>query len=205
MTRTERIRRTLTVGAVVASVAVAVVLSLASAPEAAPAISRSFVHARGKVWVDKKVPYSQSRYATVEGKRLSTATVNPQRLGYRTDCSGFVSLSLNLRTLSGYPYSLDTAGLGRRLTRISKADLQRGDIILRPKDAIVNGKQVPYGHSVVFLRWTDSSQTAYVGYHQSSSAKGAVRQTIRWGTSGFGTSPGFAPYRYVAVRDRVRN
>lgn len=174
------------------------------APAVAGALQRSTVFSRGRVWVRQAVPYSQARYATVEGALIPVGTANPHYLGYRTDCSGFVSMALNLRTRSGRPYSLSTATLAPRLSRIRKEDLRRGDIILRPNDLVIDGRRVPYGHAVLFVAWNDSAKSSYVGYHQSSSGKGAVRSVIRYGASGFGSAAGFAPYRYVGVRDRVK-
>lgn len=188
---------------VFAGVCLALVLALA-APSAAGAISRSWVLERAKVWVRAKVPYRQKRSATVEGSLVPTSTPGHLYVGYRTDCSGFVSMAYNLRTKSGAPYSLSTATLRPRLTRIAKADLKPGDVILRPNDLVIDGRRVAYGHVVIFGGWTDSTRAYYVGYHESSSRKGAVRTIIRYGVSGFGSETGFAPYRYTAVRDRVK-
>lgn len=176
----------------------------AAVPAPASAVTRSQIISRAKVWTARHVPYSQSRYATEAGVLVPKSTPDPQTLGYRTDCSGFVSLALGLKTVSGTPRSLDTQYLPTRLARISKSQLQRGDVIMRPKTAIVDGKQVAYGHAVIFERWTSSSKTYYWGLHESSSADGAVRAKIRYGVSGFGTSKGFAPYRYIGTRSRAR-
>jgi hypothetical protein len=172
----------------------------------AGALARDEVLDRARVWVDKKVPYSQSRYATVAGELVpdtGSAAVQATK-GYRTDCSGFVSMSLGFRSSSGALYSADTAGLGKLLVRIDKSDLRPGDVILRPKDLRIDGKLVPYGHAVIFGGWVDSGKTEYWGLHQSSSAKAAVLGRIRWGTSGFWSEKGFGPYRFAGVRDRVR-
>lgn len=188
---------------VLAGVCLALVIVVV-APVGAAAISRSWVLERAQVWVLAKVPYSQKRSATVEGSLIPTSTPGHLYAGYRTDCSGYVSMAFNLRTKSGNPYSLSTATLRPRLTRISKADLLPGDVILRPNDLVIDGKRVAYGHAVIFGEWTDSTRAHYVGYHESASQKGAVRSVIRYGTSGFGSAVGFAPYRYTAVRDRVK-
>lgn len=177
---------------------------LFAVPVGAVAISRSWVIDRALVWVEAKVPYSQSRSATVEGSLVPTSTPGHLYAGYRTDCSGFVSMAMNLRTKAGAPYSLSTATMRPRLIRIEKADLMPGDVILRPNDLVIDGKRVAYGHAVLFGGWTDATQEYYVGHHQSGSAKGAVSAVIRYGNSGFGSAQGFAPYRYVAVRDRVK-
>lgn len=173
--------------------ALVAVLAWALTPSVALAVTREAVLSRGERWIAVKVPYSQSRYADEAGVRVSGSS-----LGWRTDCSGFVSMCLGLVNSDGTPRSLDTATLPSKLQRITKADLKPGDIILRPKNATVNGQPVPYGHAVVFVRWVDASKTTYVGYHESSSKNGAVAAEI--GYPFFG-EPGFAPYRYVQIED----
>jgi hypothetical protein len=179
------------------------IASALSAPVSAHAITRADVIKRANVWVKLKVPYSQSRYATVEGSLVPTSVPSPSTKGYRTDCSGFVAMSLALKTSTGTPLSLDTGSFPARLTKITKSQLLPGDVILRPKTLKIDGKTVPYGHAVLFGGWTDSSKTAYWGLHESSSAKGTVRVKIPWGNSGFYSALGFAPYRYAGVRDRI--
>lgn len=174
------------------------------APVVAQALPRSEVIERGSVWVEAKVPYSQSRYATVSGSRLATSTVRPSTKGYRTDCSGFVSMCLGLRTSLGSPLSADTATLPTYLVKIKKSQLRPGDVILRPRTLKIDGKTVPYGHAVLFGGWADKDKTHYYGLHESSSRKGAVQAKIAWGKSGFWTAEGFSAYRYPGVRDRVR-
>ncbi len=142
-------------------------------------ISRSTIVARGRSWVDRHVPYSQS--ASFEG--------------YRTDCSGFLSMSWALAR-NGVPYSpstaeLDAPGLVRSIT---KEELQPGDMILRPKDQ----PGAAYGHAVLFVGWANPEHTKYIAYHQSSSGAGAVMATI---TYPFWGETGFAPYRYLGVDD----
>jgi len=172
------------------------------APVSAHAITRADVIKRANVWVQVKVPYSQSRYATVSGSLVATTT-SPWSKGYRTDCSGFASMAFDLKSSAGTPLSLDTGSFPGRLVKIDKSQLLPGDIIVRPKTLKIAGKTVPYGHAVVFGGWTDSAKTAYWGLHQSGSAKGAVRVKITWGKSGFGNELGFTPYRYPGVRDRI--
>ena len=105
-------------GAVLGALAVIMLL-----PAMALAIPRDTVLARGKVWVDKHVPYSQSRYAKVNGSRIPTSTPSPADVGYRTDCSGFVSMCLGLTRAGGLPKSMDTATLPSVLVTIPKASL----------------------------------------------------------------------------------
>jgi hypothetical protein len=179
------------------------VLSALLAPASAFAITRADVIKRANVWVKLKVPYSQSRYSTVAGSLLPTSTVSPSTKGYRTDCSGFVSMAFALKSSTGKPISLDTGSFPGRLVKITKSQLLPGDVILRPKTLKIDGDTVPYGHAVVFGGWTSSARTSYWGLHESSSAKGTVRVKIDWGKSGFHNEPGFASYRYPGVRDRV--
>lgn len=181
------------------SFALALALAL---PATAAAITPVEVLARGERWITRKVPYSQSRFATVTGSLVATAVVNPQRKGYRTDCSGFVSMCMGFRSPSGYPLSLSTATLDDVMIRIRKDDLRAGDVILRPNDLRLSGVRVPYGHAVVFVEWANESHTRYIGYHQSSSQRGAVRDEIEWGDSGFWSAKGFAAYRSPIVADR---
>lgn len=191
--------------AVMLATAFALTLVLAG-PAPARAVTRAAIISRAQVWVARDVPYSTTRYATVSGSILSTslALATQRANGYRTDCSGFASMCLGLRTTSGAPYSPSTATIDNVLIRITKAQLRPGDVILRPSDLVIGGVRVPYGHAVIFGGWVDSAHTKYVGYHESSSAGRAIRAVITWGTSGFYTTSGFAPYRYRAVRDRVR-
>lgn len=173
-------------------------------PAAAGAITRAEVLARAERWIARAVPYSQSRFATVAGSLIPTSTVSPQKRGYRTDCSGFVSMALGLTTTSGKPLSLSTATLDNVMIRVAKADLQPGDVILRPNDLVIAGKRVSYGHAVVFAGWTDESQTRYLAYHESSSRRGSVAAEIPWGVSGFYNEKGFSPYRCTLVSERTK-
>ncbi|MDZ4170185.1 MAG: hypothetical protein U1E26_11125 [Coriobacteriia bacterium] len=173
-------------------------------PVGAHAITRAEVLARGERWISTKTPYSQSRYARLDGRLIATSTTNPARYGYRTDCSGFVSMTLGLTDRSGRPLSLSTAALDDVMRPITKRELLPGDIILRPKDLKIGGKPVAYGHAVVFAGWVDEKQTRYVAYHQSSSGRGAVRAQVDWGVSGFWKERGFAPYRCMLVNERVK-
>lgn len=174
-----------------ASLALALVFAL---PSFALAIPRSVALERGRVWVDKNVPYSQSRYATVAGDLLPSNTVNPSTKGYRTDCSGFVSMCLALTRTDGTPLSLDTASLPARMDKITKSELQPGDVVLRPKKPSAGIS----GHVVLFVGWTDESQTKFVCYEEGSSASGTIER-VRTYTDVI--AAGFAPYRYEDIEE----
>lgn len=182
--------------------ALAALLALATFSAPAPAIPRSDVLTRAQRWIAAGVPYSQQRYASVEGTLVATSTVSPSRYGYRTDCSGFVSMCLGLRTTTGAPRSMTTANLDLALVPITKDELVPGDVILRPNDLILDGKRVSYGHALIFAGWLDAAHTRYAAYHESGSSKGAVRAEIAYGPSGFWSERGFAPYRCPLVRTR---
>lgn len=79
-----------------------------SAPVPAQAITRDKVIKRAKVWVKKKIPYSQSRYYR----------------GYRRDCSGFVSMAWKLNR------SYTTRTISSRAKRIPVRALKPGDAVL---------------------------------------------------------------------------
>jgi hypothetical protein len=82
---------------------------LASAPSAA----RRTILERGFGWLDKGVEYSQSRSFE----------------GYRTDCSGFVSMAWGLKTSQ----STRSFGGGADATRLSsKSELLPGDALVHP-------------------------------------------------------------------------
>lgn len=159
-----------------AAFAVALVLVFATP---ALGISRATIVARGRSWVDRAVPYSTGAFFE----------------GYRTDCSGFLSMCWVLSN-NGVPTSPSTAGLDdpALVTPIAKEDLQPGDMILRPKDQL----GAAYGHAVLFVAWTDPTHTKYIGYHESSGSGKAVMATI---TYPFYGETGFAPYRYKGVGD----
>lgn len=101
--------------------------------------------ARAAVWVKHDVPYSQS--ATFDG--------------YRTDCSGYVSMAWGLARPG-----LNTRTLRRVGDFITKPELRRGDALLSPTT-----------HVVLFDKWADAGRTSYWGYEESSS-QGAVYRVI---------------------------
>jgi hypothetical protein len=94
------------IGALLVAAFAAAVIFAAPAP--AHAITRDTVMQRARVWVKKKVPYSQRRYYK----------------GYRRDCSGFVSMAWKLRR------SYTTRTIGSRAKRIPLGALKPGDAVL---------------------------------------------------------------------------
>lgn len=147
-------------------------------PSLAPALSRDTIIARAARWVSLDVPYSQNGYFE----------------GYRTDCSGYVSMAWAL-TYNGQPTSLMTSTLDAPSVSvaIAKDALQPGDLLLRPSDQAGASS----GHAVIFAGWADSARTSYYGYHESSS-KGATYATIPYP---FYNETGYTPRRFVGVDD----
>jgi len=169
-------------------------LALALVPGIAGAIPRDVVLGRGNVWVLKNTPYSQSRYAYENGSLVATSVVNPSSKGFRTDCSGFVSMCWNLRRTDGSPLNLDTAGLDSSTysVAITKAQLLPGDLMLRAKDKIPNGT----GHAVLFVRWNDAAQTKYWSYEEQGTKTGTVTNLRTYATDVTGY---FRPYRFKGI------
>ncbi len=142
----------------------------------AVAITRDTVMTRATRWVDLIVPYSQARHFE----------------GYRTDCSGFVSMSWALMNASGHPISPATDNLLDYGVLITKDQLRHGDMIVRPKTATTTG------HAVIFGGWADDDRVTYWAYEQSGSAGEArMRQTPYpfWPSAGLA----FTPYRYRGI------
>ncbi|GAB2845757.1 peptidoglycan-binding protein [Streptomyces deserti] len=107
-----------------------------------PPTTRADIINRAKKWVAAQVPYSVYAYWSD---------------GYRQDCSGYVSMAWNL------PGNEWTGSLHRYADRISKEELQPGDILLFHNSADPqNGS-----HVVLFGGWTDYTHTYYFAYEQT--------------------------------------
>ncbi|MFF8843117.1 peptidoglycan-binding protein [Streptomyces sp. NPDC015127] len=104
--------------------------------------TRAEIINRAKKWVGAKVPYSMSKYWTD---------------GYRQDCSGYVSMAWNLANNEW------TGSLAKFGDRISRDDLQPGDILLfhNPADPTTGS------HVTIFGGWTDYTHSYYVAYEQT--------------------------------------
>jgi len=99
---------------------------------------------RGFAWYDAHVPYSQSRY----------------HQGYRTDCSGFVSMCWQLGTSFTTADFIDGSGDDALLPGYSS---------LLPGDALVH-RSGGSGHVVLFLGWSDAAQSAACVLEEESTA-----------------------------------
>lgn len=145
--------------AVVVSFVALTLLLVGAAP--ASAIPREAALARGMAWINIGVPYSQTRYYG----------------GYRTDCSGFVSMCWN--TTSSY----STRTLHDVAYPITADDLQPGDALLKAGN-----------HVRLFAGWVDAEQTRYVAYEETG--PGAV-QTVKYIDADI--AYGYIPYRYRRI------
>jgi hypothetical protein len=139
--------------------------SLKTEEEILKCVARSTIISRGQDWVDKHVPYNQGG----------------SHDGYRTDCSGFVSMCWELSKPG-----LTTSTMHTASHEISKADLAAGDAILCPGT-----------HIVLFAGWADSTKSHYTGMEEANSSTGTVKRTIPfpyWSDTGC-----YKPYRSNTV------
>ncbi|BCJ63671.1 FG-GAP-like repeat-containing protein [Polymorphospora rubra] len=128
--------------------------------------TRDEILARARTWVDVGVPYSQAAYHN----------------GYRTDCSGYVSMAWNL------PTSLNTGNLDQIADRISYHELRPGDMLMYHYDE-------PWeGHAAIFVGWTGAVGGDFRIYEQTTPST----KNRTWSAAGYSRSL-FQPYRYRHV------
>lgn len=124
---------------------VAAVQSESGEVAAAKAYSRNTTLSRAKSWLTAnhgtRVPYSQSRTFG----------------GYRTDCSGYVSMALKLAKPG-----TNTVGLtsSRYTRKIKMSSLRKGDLVIDAKGSNTSR------HVVIFVKWTSGAHKSYVAYEQ---------------------------------------
>lgn len=141
-------------------------------------ISRDQVLARGRVWVDLKVPYNPHGLEAPWGWWYDSKTGGR----YRQDCSGFVSMAWQL------PQNHNTWTLRNVSTRLGSLDE------LLPGDALNNIDT----HVMLFVRWTDAShQTAVIMEEWSRSGPTRQREVYRSELN----SRGMKAYRYHRIVD----
>ncbi|MYS93018.1 MULTISPECIES: peptidoglycan-binding protein [Streptomyces] len=141
-----------------------------SVPLKPTAITRTEIINRAKTWVAAKVPYSMNAYWSD---------------GYRQDCSGYVSMAWKL------PGNEWTGNLAQYGERISKEELQPGDILL-----FHNRSDPESGsHVVIFGGWTNAAHTYYTAYEQTRPH--TRRRTTPYAY--WNDSDRYVPYRYKGV------
>lgn len=141
-----------------------------SAGAAAPKTTRAAIIDRAQRWVNAQVPYSMEKYWSD---------------GYRQDCSGYVSMAWNLGTNEW------TGSLAAYGTRIARADLQPGDILLfhNPADPAKGS------HVTIFGGWANSARTQYVAYEQARPRTRKQSTPLAY----WNNSDRYVAYRYKGV------
>jgi hypothetical protein len=117
---------------------------------------------RGFRWLDKDVSYSQSRSFE----------------GYRTDCSGFISMCWQLR--QSYTTASFKGGSGENEVLRTYDQLIPGDALVRRSGSS--------GHIVMFLGWNDRAKSSACVIEQRSTAQDMVfgtRSTSKMRSSGY--------------------
>ncbi|MER5443036.1 peptidoglycan-binding protein [Streptomyces sp. NPDC002790] len=134
--------------------------------------SRAAILDRARTWVAAKVPYDMNKY---------------WKDGYRQDCSGFVSMAW------GLPGNEWTGSLAQYGTRITKAQLQPGDMLLfhNPADPEKGS------HVTIFGGWANASHTQYMAYEQTKPGTRAQATPYAY----WSHSSSYVAYRYRAVTD----
>ncbi|MBO1334271.1 peptidoglycan-binding protein [Streptomyces sp. VRA16 Mangrove soil] len=133
--------------------------------------TRAAIINRAKTWVSAKVPYNMDKYWSD---------------GYRQDCSGFVSMAWDL------PGNEWTGSLAQYGTRITKAQLQPGDILLfhNPSDPEKGS------HVTIFGGWTDYTRSYYIAYEQTRPGTRKQATPYAYWTN----SSRYLAYRYKGVK-----
>lgn len=140
---------------------VSVFLTLGAAD--ACAITRVTVLARAKTWIDSPVPYSQAKYFG----------------GYRTDCSGYVSMCWETGT------SWSTSTFHSVAKPITAAQLKPGDAMLKAGT-----------HIRLFEGWSDAAHSTYVAWEQTPPHTESNTESLR-----ADIAAGYVPYRYNGIDD----
>ncbi|MEU4409415.1 hypothetical protein AB0F88_33305 [Streptosporangium sp. NPDC023963] len=139
-----------------------------------PGVPRAQVIARAKTWkpaTAQRVPYSQTK----------------KHGGYRTDGSGYVSMTLGLAKPGPITTALAT---GAHTRPIKMTDLLQGDLVIDPIGGNT-ARQV-----VIFDRWADAKRTSYWAYQQRS-GYGTDHRVVKHGLT---TGTQFRAYRPVRIR-----
>jgi len=144
----------------------------AVAADPGPAVTRAEIIARAKTWANARVPYSQHAF----------------RDGYRTDCSGYVSMAWQTNR-NYWTGDLHTIGVP-----IAHHELRPGDMLLfhNPADPHTGS------HVVIFDRWTGGVGGDFLIYEQTPPAT-----THRaWSATGYRLG-NYQPFRYRNVVETI--
>ncbi|MER5853439.1 RICIN domain-containing protein [Streptomyces sp. NPDC002012] len=145
-------------------------VAAAVAPATGGPVTRQEVIERAQSWVDRKVPYSSAG-----------SSPGPDGTGktWRTDCSGFVSMTWRL------PTSESTRTLPRLTKEISRSELRPGDILNSPE------------HVVLFGGWIDQAKGTFTYYQESNRTRPTNKST---GSLTSGELAGHSLASYTALR-----
>lgn len=121
---------------------------------------------RGRHWVEKHISYYSPDNPDVQPMNY---------MGYRRDCSGFVSFAWQLGK------SPDTTTLWQYATNVQHLQLSAGD-------AINDEESGAQGHVILFVRWIDFDQLKFLAYEENYSYGGAVENEYRLEWTGDGYS-----------------
>jgi len=114
------------------------------------------------------------------------------RNGWRTDCSGYVSMCLDLTGVGWGGANTVTFVTGGYAHEITQAELLAGDMI----GHCGPGTEGDGGHIVLFDRWQDSTHAAYWAYEMTG-GWGPKHRIIQYPYDGVGGD--WKPYRYAAI------
>jgi len=142
-------------------------------------ITRSEIISRGKYWINKHVPYNQTKFYP-----------DPDGANYRTDCSGFVAMALRA-TAPG----TSTVGMINIAKEIKWDELQPGDFV----GVLGDGTGEDKGHVTLFWAWVDKNTKKK---YKSLECKGtdygclASEREVKWKKG----AKVAKPYRYIRVK-----
>ncbi|MFG1606548.1 hypothetical protein [Actinoplanes sp. NPDC049265] len=146
-------------------------VAAAAAVSPGPVISRAEIITRAQTWVAAQVPYSQEAYYN----------------GYRTDCSGFVSMALHTNG------SYWTGNLNEIGVPIAFNDLKAGDFLNYHNAADPNNGS----HVVLFDRWVGAVGGDFWMYEQVK----PYTKHRKWSETSGRVRSNYKPMRYVRVQD----
>lgn len=147
-----------------------------------PDVKRAEIIERAAKWVEENVAYSQILHYD----------------GYRTDCSGFVSMAWQLTSSTGTEFSAYTGNLAQFATKITKDELKAGDILLNENATIYDNR-----HVVIFHKWANTERTKYWVYEENGSPDyhKAIYHLIDYPYTPGYESNLYQPYRYNALEN----
>lgn len=170
------------------TLALALIIALSPATPAFAAMSRGLVMQRAEQWVSRRIEYSQTGWANLDGTVVYSSSA-----GWRRDCSGFTSMA----------WGLPRPGASTRTLHLYADEITKA--VLQPGDALVSYNN----HAVIFGGWADSAHATYYAYEMSASASrnstptpdGTVMRVTPYPYWGGNTT--YKPYRLRGITDNV--